>query len=99
MIMIRIINCNSAIEFIFCGAFFSNGLCVAAIAPLPLFVDPADDERDSPETGIMDREVKNGRYILIPASDQATGHGTAGQARFWTQQLGELLQSALRDGR
>lgn len=46
MIMIRIINCNSAIEFIFCGAFFSNGLCVAAIAPLPLLVDPADDERD-----------------------------------------------------
>ena len=67
-----------------------------------LVVNAADDERNPPETGIMDREikrVKNGRYFLIPASDQTAGHGTTGQARFWKQQLGELLQSAPRSGR
>ena len=67
-----------------------------------LVVNAADDERNPPETGIMDREikrVKNGRYFLIPASDQTAGHGTTGQARFWKQQLGELLQSAPRGGR
>jgi homoserine O-acetyltransferase len=34
--------------------------------------------------------------FLIPASDQTAGHGTTGQARFWKQQLGELLQTAPR---
>jgi homoserine O-acetyltransferase len=33
---------------------------------------------------------------VIPASDQTVGHGTTGQARFWKQDLAELLQSAPR---
>lgn len=67
-----------------------------------LAVNAADDERNPPETGLMDREikrVKNGRYFLIPASEQTAGHGTTGQAKFWKQQLSELLQSAPRRGR
>jgi homoserine O-acetyltransferase len=66
-----------------------------------LAINSADDERNPPETGVLDREikrVKNGRVYLIPASDQTAGHGTTGQARFWKQQLGELLQSAPRSG-
>ncbi len=45
----------------------------------------------------MDRElkrVKNGRLYLIPASDDTRGHGTTGMAKFYKQQLEELLQSA-----
>ena len=64
-----------------------------------LAVNAADDERNPPATGIMEREmkrVKNGRYFLIPASDQTAGHGTTAQAKFWKQQLAELLQSAPR---
>lgn len=67
-----------------------------------LVVNAADDERNPPETGIMDREmkrVKNGRYFLIPASEQTAGHGTTGQAKFWKQPLAELLQSAPRTGK
>jgi len=64
-----------------------------------LAINSADDERNPPELGVLDREikrVKNGRAFLIPASDQTAGHGTTGQARFWKQQLGELLQTAPR---
>jgi homoserine O-acetyltransferase len=64
-----------------------------------LAVNAVDDERNPPETGVMEREikrVKNGKYFLIPASDQTAGHGTTGQARFWKQPLAELLQSAPR---
>jgi len=64
-----------------------------------LAVNAADDERNPPETGIMDREikrVKNGRYYLIPASDQTAGHGTTGMARFWKDELRELLERAPR---
>ena len=66
-----------------------------------LAINAADDERNPPETGLMKREirrVKNGRYYLIPASEQTAGHGTTGQAKFWKQQLAELLQRAPRLG-
>ena len=62
-------------------------------------INSADDERNPPELGLLDREikrVKNGRVLLIPGSDQTAGHGTTGQARFWKQDLAELLQGAPR---
>jgi homoserine O-acetyltransferase/O-succinyltransferase len=64
-----------------------------------LAINAADDERNPPETGIMDREmkrVKNGKYLLLPASADTAGHGTTGSAKWYTQQLGELLQAAPR---
>ena len=64
-----------------------------------LAINSADDERNPPELGLLDREikrVKNGRVLLIPGSDETVGHGTTGQAKFWKQQLGELLQTAPR---
>ena len=62
-----------------------------------LAINAADDERNPPETGVMERalkRVKNGRLYLIPASDETRGHGTTGMAKFYTQQLRELLQTA-----
>jgi homoserine O-acetyltransferase/O-succinyltransferase len=64
-----------------------------------LAINSADDERNPPELGLLDREikrVKNGRVLLIPASDQTAGHSTPMQSRFWKKELGELLQSAPR---
>jgi len=64
-----------------------------------LAINSADDERNPPELGVLDREikrVKNGRVLLIPASDQTAGHDTTGQARFWKQELAELLRTAPR---
>jgi len=64
-----------------------------------LAINSADDERNPPELGVLDREikrVKNGRVLLIPGSDQTAGHGTAFQARFWKKEVGELLQVAPR---
>lgn len=62
-----------------------------------LAINSADDERNPPELGIRDREikrVKSGRVLLIPGSDQTCGHGTAFQAKFWKAELTNLLQSA-----
>ncbi len=64
-----------------------------------LAINAADDERNPPETGIMEREmkrVKNGRLLLIPASEQTAGHGTTGSARWYKSQVADLLQSAPR---
>jgi homoserine O-acetyltransferase len=62
-----------------------------------LAINAADDERNPPETGITEaalRQVKNGKLLLIPASGETTGHLTTGSAKFYRQQLQELLASA-----
>jgi homoserine O-acetyltransferase len=66
-----------------------------------LAINAADDERNPPETGIMERElkrVKNGKLFLIPASENTRGHGTTAQAKFYKQQLMELLETAPKRG-
>jgi homoserine O-acetyltransferase len=62
-----------------------------------LAINAADDERNPPETGITEtavKRIKNGRIYLIPASTETRGHLTTGNAKFYKQQLQELLQTA-----
>jgi homoserine O-acetyltransferase/O-succinyltransferase len=69
------------------------------IAAALLAINAADDERNPPELGIMERElkrVKNARLLMIPGSPETRGHGTTGMARFWKKDLQEFLQSAPR---
>ena len=64
-----------------------------------LAINSADDERNPPELGVMEREmrrVKTGRLLLIPGGENTAGHGTTYQARFWAKELAELLQTAPR---
>jgi homoserine O-acetyltransferase len=63
-------------------------------APL-LLINSADDERNPPETGVTEqalKRVKNGRLLLIPASEETLGHGTTGNARFWREDLRAFLR-------
>ena len=69
------------------------------ITAMVLAINSADDERNPPELGVMERElkrVKGARYVLIPGSPDTRGHGTTGMARLWKQNLQELLQQAPR---
>ena len=62
-----------------------------------LAINAADDERNPPESGIMERalkRVKNGKLYLIPASDETRGHGTTGNAKFYSEQLRAFLATA-----
>ncbi len=62
-----------------------------------LAINAADDERNPPETGVttaaMER-IRHGSLYLIPASSETRGHLTTGNARFYTAQLRQLLQTA-----
>ena len=62
----------------------------------PLFaINSADDQVNPPELGILEREikrVKQGRYILIPTSDETRGHGTHSLPAIWGKYLDELLK-------
>jgi homoserine O-acetyltransferase len=62
-----------------------------------LLINSADDERNPPETGVTEtamKRVRNGRTYLIPASSETRGHLTTGNARFYADQVRQLLQTA-----
>jgi homoserine O-acetyltransferase len=65
-------------------------------APL-LAINSVDDERNPPELGIFEREMKRipkGQVYMIPASPETTGHGTTGsQARLYAEPLAKFLAS------
>jgi homoserine O-acetyltransferase len=58
------------------------------------WINSADDFVNPPELGIAElaaKRIKNGRFILLPASEQTHGHGTPTWAAVWQQYLSELL--------
>jgi homoserine O-acetyltransferase len=60
-----------------------------------LWINSADDFINPPELGIAEREVKqipNGRFILLPISDQTRGHGTHTAAAVWKGYLAEFMK-------
>jgi len=66
----------------------------------PLFaVNSADDLINPPELGLMEAEikkVKQGRYILLPITEQTRGHGTHTIAAIWQGYLKELLEKTAK---
>jgi homoserine O-acetyltransferase len=66
-----------------------------------LAINAADDERNPPETGVTlaaMKRIKHGSLYLIPASSETRGHITTGNAKFYAEQLRQLLQTAPQRG-
>jgi homoserine O-acetyltransferase len=64
-----------------------------------MYINSGDDFINPPELGIAEREVKrvkNGKFVLIPASAETFGHGTHTHAALWKPYLAELLQRSIR---
>jgi homoserine O-acetyltransferase len=62
-----------------------------------MFINSGDDFINPPELGIAEREikrVKNGKFVLLPASGETHGHGTHTWAAVWQQYLKELLEGS-----
>jgi homoserine O-acetyltransferase len=67
---------------------------LARIKAPVLVINAADDERNPPETGTLEaamKTVKNGKVFLIPASKDTRGHGTTGNAAFYSKELGAFM--------
>ncbi len=63
-------------------------------APLTA-INSADDQINPPELKIIDtliQRVKNGKFVLLPISDETRGHGTHSLPAIWQDHLAELLQ-------
>jgi homoserine O-acetyltransferase/O-succinyltransferase len=69
---------------------------LAKIGAWVFAINSADDERNPPETGLTERAIEilpHGKLFLIPASDQTSGHLTTGNAKFYKEQLLDVLNS------
>ena len=76
---------------------YNPGGKLEAIKARVLAINSADDERNPPETGVMDRELKRiagAKLYLIPGSEDTAGHVTVLAAKLWKQQVQELLAAA-----
>ena len=61
-----------------------------------LAINSADDFVNPPELGIVDtliRRVKNGKFVLLPITDQTRGHGTHSLPAIWGSYLAEFLKT------
>jgi homoserine O-acetyltransferase len=76
---------------------YNASAALEKIAASVLAINAADDERNPPETGLMDtamKRIKQAKLLLIPASAETRGHLTTGSAKFYKKELQELLQTA-----
>ena len=64
------------------------------VAPMT-WINSADDFINPPELGLAERalpQLRTTRYVLIPQSPETRGHGTHTWAKFWKQELVDLLK-------
>jgi homoserine O-acetyltransferase/O-succinyltransferase len=57
-------------------------------------INSADDQINPPELAIIDKDiyrVKDGKFVLLPITDQTRGHGTHSLPAIWENYLKELL--------
>jgi len=61
------------------------------------WINSADDFINPPELEIAEREakrLKNGKFIVIPASEGTHGHGSHTWAVLWAGELASLLEKS-----
>jgi homoserine O-acetyltransferase/O-succinyltransferase len=61
-----------------------------------LAINFADDEVNPPQLRIFEREmprVKNGRFVIVPATDGSNGHLNFGRPELWQKYLRQFLAS------
>lgn len=90
----RGVDANDALYFYDSSRNYDPSAQLERITVPVLWINSADDFINPPELGIAEREVKRmprARYILLPATTETKGHGTHTWARFWKNDLAQLL--------
>jgi len=92
---LKTIDANNVLYALEASGDYDPGPKLESIRARLLAINFADDLINPPELGILEREikrVKNGRALVMPASDRTRGHGTHTLAAIWKQHLVKLLR-------
>jgi len=91
---IATLDANDFLYAVSASRDYDPSVKLASIRAAVMYVNSADDFVNPPELGIAEREikqVKNGKFVVLRASEQTHGHGTHTYAAVWQQYLKELL--------
>lgn len=91
------LDANDVIYALEASRYYNPAPYLSKIKAVVFAVNSADDEINPPELGILEREIKKvarGRYILLPLTDQTSGHGTNSLPLVWNKYLKELLKAS-----
>jgi homoserine O-acetyltransferase len=91
---LRTLDANNVIYALDASRNYNPAPYLSKIKSYVFAVNSADDEINPAELGIMEREIKKvtkGRYILLPITEQTSGHGTNSIPAVWNNYLKELL--------
>jgi homoserine O-acetyltransferase len=90
------IDANDIVHRIEASADYDPAPKLGNIQAPVLAINFADDELNPPVLGVMDRakgEIRNLRYVLIPASDESRGHKTLAEAAVYGEYVADFLKA------
>jgi homoserine O-acetyltransferase/O-succinyltransferase len=88
------IDANDLVHRLEASADYDPAPDLEKIQAAVLAINFSDDEVNPPELGTFDRakrRVRNGQFLLIPASSQTQGHMTAGKASVYGRFVADFL--------
>ena len=90
----KAIDANDPVHRFEASADYDQAPGLEKIQASVLAINFADDEINPPELGIVDRakqRVRNGQFVLIPASSQTQGHMTLRKAFIYAPFVADFL--------
>jgi homoserine O-acetyltransferase len=97
--LIKTLDANDVLYAVSASRNYNPRPKLETIQAQVMYINSGDDFINPPELGIAEREirrVKNGKFALLPASEQTHGHGTHTWAAVWEGYLKELLERSAR---
>jgi homoserine O-acetyltransferase/O-succinyltransferase len=88
------IDANDLVHRLEASADYNPAPDLEKIQASILAINFADDQLNPPELGIFDRakqRVRNGQFVLVPASDQTEGHMTLRKASLYAPLIADFL--------
>jgi homoserine O-acetyltransferase len=93
------VDANDMIYQYDCSRLYNPEPALEKIKASLIAINSADDQVNPPELGISERlikRVKNGKFILLPISDETRGHGTHSIPAIWGEYLDQLMKESAK---
>ncbi|HCE55989.1 MAG TPA: hypothetical protein DER05_13750 [Lutibacter sp.] len=91
---LSILDANDMMYAFESSRFYNPATHLSKIKAPLVAINSADDQVNPPELGLMEKEIKKvekGTYILLPITDETSGHGTHSNPTIWGKYLADLL--------
>lgn len=91
---LSIMDANDMIYAFESSRFYNPAPHLSKIKAPVIAINSADDQVNPPELGLMEKEIKkieDAKFVLLPITQETSGHGTHSNPQIWGEYLKELL--------